>query len=170
LITKRNKFYHVEDLIADQGDIAIIIKYEPNTQPQIFISSYMSFNSPHASDKDVIFSYLTACNPSITNTDFSSSAYQLQAAGSTYQLQSTSPVTTLTMNISKDCRKPLEGSEQVLTFIVKKKYKPVTLKMRPLLADLPDKSRIVHNIIRNPLADLLILSPNPLHSNQQNDT
>jgi hypothetical protein len=30
LITKQDKFYHVEDLIADQGDIAIIIEYIPH--------------------------------------------------------------------------------------------------------------------------------------------
>jgi hypothetical protein len=146
-------------LIADQGDIAIIIEYEPDTQPQIFISSYMLFDSPHASDEDIIFSYLTACDQSITKTDFSSSAYQSQAADSTYQLQSSSPATTPTTNISKDCRKPSE--EQVSTFTAKKKYKPVTLKTQPLLADLPDKFRTIRNIIGNPLADLPILSPHP---------
>jgi hypothetical protein len=39
LITEQIKFYHVKDLITNQGDIAIVIEYEPDTQPQIFISS-----------------------------------------------------------------------------------------------------------------------------------
>jgi hypothetical protein len=54
LITKQDKFYHVKDLIANQGDIAIVIEYKPDTQPQIFISSYMLFDPPQASDEDVI--------------------------------------------------------------------------------------------------------------------
>jgi hypothetical protein len=157
--TEQDKFSNVEDLITDQGDIAIVIEYEPDTQPQIFISSCMLFDSPQASDEDVIFSYLTACDQSITKTDFSSSAYQSQAAGSTYQLRSTSPATTPTTNISEDCQKSSE--EQVSTFTAKKKYKPVALKTRLLIADLPDKFRIVRNIIGNPLADLPILSPHP---------
>src|SRR6202040_58515 len=43
----------------------------------------------------------------------------------------------------------------------KKKYKPVALKMRPILAELPDKFCIIRNIIGDPLADMPTLSPNP---------
>src|SRR6202142_129429 len=43
----------------------------------------------------------------------------------------------------------------------KKRYKPVALKTRPVLAELPDKFRIVRNIIGDPLADIPTLSPNP---------
>ena len=43
----------------------------------------------------------------------------------------------------------------------KKKYKPVALKVRPVLAELPDKFRIIRNIIGDPLAGLPILDPNP---------
>ncbi|ETW82044.1 hypothetical protein HETIRDRAFT_244306, partial [Heterobasidion irregulare TC 32-1] len=42
-----------------------------------------------------------------------------------------------------------------------RKYKPVALKVRPVLADLPDKFRIVRNIRGDPLADLPTLTPNP---------
>ena len=43
----------------------------------------------------------------------------------------------------------------------KKKYKPVALKTRPLLADLPDKFRIERKIIGDPLKDMPPLNPNP---------
>ena len=43
----------------------------------------------------------------------------------------------------------------------KKKYKPVALKVRPVLNELPDKFRIIRNIIGDPLRDLPTLNPNP---------
>ena len=43
----------------------------------------------------------------------------------------------------------------------KKKYKPVALKVRPVLTDLPDKFCIIRNITGDPLADIPILDPNP---------
>ena len=46
-------------------------------------------------------------------------------------------------------------------FIGKKKYKPVHLKVRPLLTDLPDKFRIIRNIVGNPLATMPMLNPMP---------
>ncbi|ETW85594.1 hypothetical protein HETIRDRAFT_244280, partial [Heterobasidion irregulare TC 32-1] len=41
------------------------------------------------------------------------------------------------------------------------KYKPVALEVRLVLADLPDKFRIVCNIRGDPLAGLPTLTPNP---------
>lgn len=43
----------------------------------------------------------------------------------------------------------------------KKKYKPVALKVRPVIGELPDKFRIIRNIIGDPLEHLPILSPTP---------
>ena len=42
-----------------------------------------------------------------------------------------------------------------------KKYKPVALKIRPVIGELPDKFRIVRNIIGDPLAGLPKLLTNP---------
>ncbi len=42
-----------------------------------------------------------------------------------------------------------------------KKYKPVALKTKPVLATLPDKFRIIRNIRGDPLADIPTLSPTP---------
>jgi hypothetical protein len=43
----------------------------------------------------------------------------------------------------------------------KKKYKPVTKKVCPVVGELPEKFRIEHKIIGNPLDDLPTLNPNP---------
>jgi Integrase zinc binding domain/RNase H-like domain found in reverse transcriptase len=43
----------------------------------------------------------------------------------------------------------------------KKRYKPVALKVRPILADLPNKFRIIREITGDPLKDLPVLNPNP---------
>jgi len=42
-----------------------------------------------------------------------------------------------------------------------RKYKPVARKIRPVIAELPDKFRIIRNIVGDPLADMPTLSPNP---------
>jgi hypothetical protein len=43
----------------------------------------------------------------------------------------------------------------------KKKYKPVALKVRPVLGELPDKFRIIRDIKGDPLAGLPVLDPDP---------
>ena len=43
----------------------------------------------------------------------------------------------------------------------KKKYKPVALKVKSHIGHLPDKFRIIRNIIGDPLATMPVLSPNP---------
>jgi hypothetical protein len=43
----------------------------------------------------------------------------------------------------------------------KKKYKPVAKKVRPVIGELPEKFRIEHKIIGNPLDDLPVLNLNP---------
>ena len=45
--------------------------------------------------------------------------------------------------------------------VTKKKYKPVALKVKPVIAELPNKFRIVRNILGDPLADMPALDPNP---------
>jgi hypothetical protein len=43
----------------------------------------------------------------------------------------------------------------------KKKYKPVTKKVCPVIGELPEKFCIKCKIISNPLDDLPVLNPNP---------
>jgi hypothetical protein len=53
-------------------------------------------------------------------------------------------------------------SEPITTYIAAmKKYNPVHLKVKPVIAEPLDKFRIIRNIIGNPLEDLLILPTDP---------
>jgi hypothetical protein len=53
-------------------------------------------------------------------------------------------------------------SEPIATYIAaKKKYKPIHLKVKPVIEELPDKFRIIRNIIGDPLKDLLALPTDP---------
>jgi len=45
--------------------------------------------------------------------------------------------------------------------VTKKKYKPVALKVRPVITELPERFCIHHNIIGNPLEAMPTLNPNP---------
>jgi hypothetical protein len=47
-------------------------------------------------------------------------------------------------------------------FATKKKYKPITLKVKPVIGESLDKFRIIWNIISDPLQDLPILLTKPL--------
>ena len=47
----------------------------------------------------------------------------------------------------------------------KKKYKPVALKVRPVLTDLPDKFRIIRNITGDPLMSLSVAMREPTKTN-----
>jgi hypothetical protein len=53
---------------------------------------------------------------------------------------------------------PLKTLALLLTYLAtKKKYKPVALKVKPVIRELPDTFRIIWNIIGNPLQNLPIL-------------
>jgi hypothetical protein len=54
--------------------------------------------------------------------------------------------------------KPPKTLAPLLTYLTtKKKYKPIALKVKPVIGELLDKFRIIFNIISNPLQDLPIL-------------
>ena len=54
-----------------------------------------------------------------------------------------------------------EGIVTMRGVVTKKKYKPVAKKVRPVIAELPEKFRIVRNIEGDPLAEMPTLNPNP---------
>lgn len=60
-----------------------------------------------------------------------------------------------------DAPLPEKVESTTIHLTAKKKYKPVALKTKPVLADLPEKYRIVRNIKGDPLATLPVLTPNP---------
>ena len=71
---------------------------------------------------------------------------------------------TLISNFSSDSvvMDRIDNNDLAPIFIAtKKKYKPVHLKTKPVIGNLPDKFRIIRNIIGNPLKDLPKLPTNP---------
>jgi hypothetical protein len=130
-------------LISDQGDVVVIIDEDPDKPGHFYISAYKTFNTADATDEDISYSYLTASiNVPKTSKDASHTLF-------------TSPQTLLYP------ASPTDDDERQANTFVAKKYKPVAQKVRPVLADLPEKFRINRNIVGNPLADMPALSPTP---------
>ena len=155
-------------MISDQGDVAVIIDEDPDKPGHFYISAYKTFNTADATDEDISYSYLTACD--LSNSQNSN------LASSTYLSHSTdAPCSINVPKTSKDASHTLFTSPQTLLYpisptddderqadtFVTKKYKPVAQKVRPVLADLPEKFRINRNIVGDPLADMPALSPTP---------
>ena len=161
-------------MIADQGDVAVIIEEDPTKPGQFVISAYMDFDSSSPSSQDISYSYLSACDLSVTENNLATSAY-ISCDSDSYSVRL--PSVTSVTSLATDTVPTHSASHSPLTLLVPvpdidtrgpevdtfaaRKYKPVARKIRPVLADLPDKFRIVRNIIGDPLADMPTLSPNP---------
>ena len=161
-------FSSIDELISDQGDVTVIIDEDPDKPGHFYISAYKTFNTADATDEDISYSYLTACDLSTSQNS--------NLASSTYLLHSTdAPCSINVPKASKDALHALFTSPQTLIYpisptddderqadtFVAKKYKPVAQKVRPVLADLPEKFHINRNIVGDPLADMPVLSPTP---------
>jgi hypothetical protein len=149
------KFSKFDDLIADQGDVAIVIEMDPDTHGHFYISAYMPFTSILPSSQDISYSYLTACDPSFLKSNLTSSMYMSHDSNShfTIQVPTSSYYSTTLLN---DCSLPSDSythnlralvaasallvpvastdtpydtPEQVSTFAEKRKYKPVAQKI-----------------------------------------
>ena len=165
-------------MIGDQGDVAVIIEEDPDKLGHFIISAYMDFDSDTLSPQDISYSYLSACDLSVTNTDIGSAMYISYDSDSQCSIQISSTASTLPTSTYRDpyllptntsilprtLLVPISTTDtqgpQVSTF-GNRKYKPVARKIRPVIADLPDKFRIVRNIVGDPLADMPLLFPNP---------
>ena len=165
-------------MISDQGDVAVIIEEDPDKLGHFFISAYMDFDSDTPSTQDISYSYLSACDLLATNTDIGSAMYISYDSDSQCSIQIPSTTSTLHISTSRDpYLVPIDTSISSRTLLIpvdttdtqdlqvstfgNRKYKPVARKVRPVIADLPDKFRIVRNIVGDPLADMPSLSPNP---------
>ena len=81
------KFSEFDDLIADQGDVAIVIEIDPDTHRHFYISAYMPFGSTSPLSQDILYSYLTACDPSFLKSDLTSSMYMSHDSDSHFAIQ-----------------------------------------------------------------------------------
>jgi len=164
-------------LIDDQGDVAVIIEEDHNKPGHFIISAYMDFDSDSPSTQDISFSYLSACDISVTNMDIDSAMYisddsdshcsiQVPCTTSMYSSKSSrsflvptdSSISSRSLSVPADTPYTLDPQASIFA---KRKYKPVARKIRPVIADLPDKFRITRDIVGDPLANMPQLSPNP---------
>src|SRR5229473_3053597 len=150
-----------------------LASWSPETRcrtPKFSDLDEFSFDSDNI--QDIAYSYLTACNHSTIQSDLSTLMYfNLQSPPSDPTSLSSRSVlldTVSTPHSPATYRTLLypvktlpSPSEQVSTFAAKRKYKPVALKVRPVLADLPEKYRITQHIIGDPLTSLPTLTPTP---------
>ena len=125
-------FSLIEDLAYSQGDMAYVITLEPDgTSPEFSASRPIDSNSLF----DIQDAYMSAFSMS-------------------YSLEDDSSLDNLfSSKLSKSTRKA--------EIFAGKKYKPVALKTRPILSDLPSKFRILRNIQGDPLEAMPKLEPVP---------
>src|ERR1700677_2254779 len=136
---KRTKFSEFDDLIPDQGEFAIIINHNSNngaTHIEAFTQiPISSISSP------VSHVYLSACNLFDSNC---------------------TTIHTPNVDTTPDIEKSHKKLKTISMFLLmKKKYKPVAKKIHSVIAELPEKFRIIRKITGDPLADLPVLNPDP---------
>jgi hypothetical protein len=133
-----------EGLVERENDYALVISLD-SVNSSAFVEAYTPIPSPDSSTLSRI--YLSACDfpdtqsPTVYNTIHT-------PADSTTSHTMTSPSSHLAPYTD-------------LFLSARKKYKPVTKKVHPVIGELPEKFRIERKIIGNPLDDLPILNPNP---------
>src|SRR6202142_3854022 len=139
-------FSQFDDLITYQGDIAIIVSFNQNLEHPS-LEAYTTIPSSNISNP-LVPVYLSACY--ITSESFLSDCINIT-----------------TQECSRDSEEEekaevKEKVEKVLTLLsTKKKYKPVAQKTRSVLAELPEKFRVIRKIEGEPLKEMPILDPNP---------
>jgi hypothetical protein len=131
--------------VERENDYALIISLD-SVNSSAFVEAYTPILSSDSSTFSRI--YLSACDFPDTS---SSTLYNTihTPADSTTLPSTTSPSNRLAPYTN-------------LFLSAKRKYKPVTKKVRPVIGELPEKFRIEYKIIGNPLDDLPTLNPKPL--------
>ena len=135
------RFLRLEDLIGNQGDVTLVVEYDNKFPISSAIIAFSEISSS-PSLTDISLCYFEACDTNqCTNMRMSKDRNRKHSLWSTCTISSI--------------------SAPLATFTVKKKYKPVAQKVRPILDTLPSHFHIERNIISDPLTDLLTLSPHP---------
>jgi len=136
-------------LIEDQGEIATVLVFDSHSD-SAFISSYATISSATS---------LSICN-SITQ-------YYLSTSNLLNKLypKATFCTTTTTTQVQNGSRNPtvstFQGAITKKGVVARKKYKPVALKVRPVIAELPERYRIHRHIKGDPLQGIPTLNLTP---------
>jgi hypothetical protein len=143
-----NGFSQVEEEISDTNQCACIITFNP-TNSSIIIECTANIpdfdSSPHSSSAIISTLYLS------TSDQF----HVPQNASMVF-----TPMQTLTPKLFPSYVTTINSTYPTFT-ATKKKYKPVTQKVWPVITELPDLFRIIRNIVGDPLADMPKLNPHP---------
>ena len=137
-------------MIEDQGESAFIIEFDSQTDSATIISyaAIPSSTSDSQISRADILSSLYASASRASKPDIMDSFEQPQTS-------STAPSTNSTTSVLA------EGIVTMHSVVTKKTYKPVAKKIKPVIAKLPEKYRIVRNINGKPLESMPSLDPNP---------
>jgi hypothetical protein len=141
-------------LISDQGEIATIIEFDSISDSATILSfSPINSDSSNLSTLELSRLYLQASIPSTLIPRAGSQIYAFLINNAEYpdQLQHSNSPTIVTF----------ETTLKRKGVVTKKKYKPVAQKVKSIIAELPDRFRIVRHIIGDPLEHMLTLNPNP---------
>jgi hypothetical protein len=126
--------------VERENDYALIISLD-SVDSSVFVEAYTPIQSPDSSTLSCI--YLSACDfPDMELSTFCNTT-NTPSDSTTSASKHLVPYTDLFLS-------------------TKKKYKPITKKVRPVIGELPEKFRIERKIISNPLNNLPVLNPNPL--------
>src|ERR1700723_3257910 len=139
-------FLQRDDLITDQGDIAIIVSFHQNLEHPS-LEAYTTIPSSNISNP-LVPVYLSACD--IISESFLSDCIN---------------ITTQECSRDSEEEEKAEVKEKVENVLMllstKKKYKPVAQKARSVLAEFPEKFHVIHKIEEEPLKEMPVLDPNP---------
>jgi hypothetical protein len=125
--------------VERENDYALIISLD-SVNSLVFVEAYTPIPSSDSSTLPRI--YLSTCDLPDTKSSTFSNTTHTHADSLTSPSDQLAPYTDLFLS-------------------AKKKYKPVTKKVRPVIGELPEKFCIERKIIGNPLDDLPTLNPNP---------
>jgi len=141
-------------LISDQGELALCISVsEPTCDAQI--TAYTPLDTVHNPDSHIdAYLHLSHIENTKNNTSSTNSIVPPTNSIIPQFLSSIFSSTDSYFNL----RPAVEGLRSVFAG---KKYKPVAQKIRAVLADLPEKFRIIRNIVGDPLADMPTLPKVP---------
>lgn len=145
-----------EELIADQGEVAIIIEFDSASEDCI-VSAYahLQYNFPSVpSSARLSRLYLSMCDSIST---FSLSDFPTYIGPSVF-------ISEESVQQAFGNRTTYKEQPMIVTpkgVVTKKKYKPVAKKVKSVIAPLPSQFRIERNIIGDPITDIPSLSPTP---------
>jgi hypothetical protein len=152
-------------LICDQGELALVITRDPNDTGNFIIEATSALESDNLAQLQ--HTYLSACTNLGSDTNTVSYAHTVvqptvspihdSTRGSTFV-----PLFSVSTTGTTPTNRPSPSTFPPLVEVfMKKKYKPVSQKIRPVLGTLPSEFRIERHIHGDPLADMPKLNPNP---------